>query len=93
VAPRAYDPKSGLWAIWWIDGRNPSGPLDPPVKGRFVHGVGTFYADDTLRGKPIKVRFIWSHITANSARWEQAYSADGGKTWETNWIQAVHRVE
>jgi hypothetical protein len=58
-----------------------------------VHGVGTFYADDTLRGKPIKVRFIWSHITPDSARWEQAYSADGGKTWETNWIQVVHRVE
>jgi hypothetical protein len=93
VAPRAYDPKSGLWAIWWIDGRNPHGPLDPPVKGRFVHGVGTFYADDTLRGKPIKVRFIWSHITPDSAHWEQAYSADGGKTWETNWIQVVHRVE
>ena len=45
VAPRAYDPKTGQWAIWWIDGRNPFGNLDPPVKGRFVNGVGTFYAD------------------------------------------------
>lgn len=92
VAPRAYDPRTGLWAIWWIDGRNPHGALDPPVKGRFVHGVGTFYANDTLRGKPIKVRFIWSHITRNSAQWEQAFSADGGKTWETNWTQELHRV-
>ena len=93
VAPRAYDPKTGLWAIWWIDGRNPHGALDPPVKGRFVHGVGTFYADDTLRGKPIKVRFLWSDITPTSARWEQAYSGDGGKTWEVNWIQVLQRVK
>lgn len=93
VAPRAYDPKTGLWAIWWIDGRNPHGALDPPVKGRFVHGVGTFYADDTLRGKPIKVRFVWSDITPNSAHWEQAYSGDGGKTWEVNWSQTLRRVD
>jgi hypothetical protein len=92
VAPRAYDPKTGQWAIWWIDGRNPFGNLDPPVKGRFVHGVGTFYADDTLRGKPIKVRFIWSGISRNAAHWEQAYSSDGGKTWETNWVQTLERV-
>lgn len=92
VAPRAYDPKTGQWAIWWIDGRNPFGNLDPPVKGRFVHGVGTFHADDTLRGKPIKVRFIWSGISRNAAHWEQAYSNDGGKTWETNWVQTLERV-
>jgi len=93
IAPRAYDPKTGLWAIWWVDGRNPHGALDPPVKGRFVHGVGTFYADDTLRGKPIKVRFVWSDITPNSAHWEQAYSGDGGKTWEVNWSQVLRRIE
>lgn len=93
VAPRAYDTATGLWAIWWIDGRNPFAKLDPPVKGRFVNGVGTFYAEDTLRGQPIKVRFIWSHITDDSARWEQAFSDDGGKKWETNWIQTLTRVK
>jgi hypothetical protein len=92
VAPRAYDPKTGQWAIWWIDGRNPFGNLDPPVKGKFVDGVGTFYASDTLRGKPIKVRFIWSQITKTTARWEQAYSPDDGKTWETNWEQTLERT-
>jgi hypothetical protein len=92
VAPRAYDPKTGEWAIWWIDARNPHGALDPPVKGRFKNGVGIFYAEDTLRGKPIKVRFTWSHITATTARWEQAFSADGGKTWETNWTQKLEKI-
>lgn len=90
---RAYDPKTGEWAIWWLDGRNPHGPLDPPVKGRFVNGVGLFFNDDTLRGKPIKVRFTWSRITHDAAHWEQAFSGDGGKTWETNWITDFKRVK
>jgi hypothetical protein len=85
VTLRAYDPKTGEWAIWWLDGRTPFSSLEPPVKGRFVNGIGTFYADDTLRGKPIRVRFIWSGITPTAAHWEQAFSPDGGKTWETNW--------
>jgi len=87
-----YDPKTGQWAIWWVDSRSPHGALDPPVKGKFVAGVGTFYADDTLRGKPIRVRFTWSKITATSARWEQAFSPDGGKTWEVNWTMQFERV-
>ena len=91
VTVRAYDPKTGQWAIWWFDGRNPLGPIDPPVIGRFVNGVGTFYNNDTWRGKPIRTRFIWSGITAAGAHWEQAFSPDGGKTWETNWICDFHR--
>lgn len=93
MAPRAYDPKTGLWAIWWIDARNPHGLVDPPVKGRFENGKGTFYSQDSLRGMPIKVRFTWSHITATTARWEQAFSSDDGKTWETNWTQRLERVK
>ena len=93
VTVRTYDPKTGIWSIWWYDGRDPSGDLDPPVKGRFKDGVGTFYSDDTLRGKPIKVRFTWSGITASAARWEQAFSGDGGKTWETNWTADFSKID
>ncbi|MFK2874558.1 DUF1579 domain-containing protein [Dyella lipolytica] len=92
VGLRSYDPKTGLWAIWWLDGRDPFGNLDPPVKGHFVNGVGNFYSDDTLNGKPVRVRYTWSHITSTSARWEQAYSPDGGKTWETNWVMDFVRA-
>jgi hypothetical protein len=92
VTLRAFDPKTGQWSIWWLDGRNPSGNLDPPVRGRFEGGVGTFYADDTLNGKPIRVRFTWSHAAANACRWEQAFSPDGGKTWETNWTMEFQRT-
>jgi hypothetical protein len=92
VTLRSYDQETGQWAIWWLDGRFPSGPLEPPVKGRFENGVGTFYADDTFNGKPIRIRFIWSRITPVSAHWEQAFSPDGGKTWETNWQMEFRRV-
>ena len=54
--------------------------------------MGTFYSDDTLRGKPIKVRFTWSNITAAAAHWEQAFSGDGGKTWETNWTADFAKI-
>jgi hypothetical protein len=91
IALRAYDPQKDQWAIWWLDGRYPSGPLDPPVKGRFENGVGTFYGDYMQDGKPTRVRFVWSNITPTSARWEQAFSSDGGKTWATNWIMNFKR--
>ena len=58
VTLRYYDPKAGQWAIWWLAGRDPFGDLDPPVKARFEHGVGTFYADVTINHKPVRVRFI-----------------------------------
>ena len=92
VAMRAFDPASASWAIWWIDGRDPHGALDPPVKGRFEHGVGTFYSDGTIGGKATRTRFVWSAITRDSAHWEQAYSFDAGKTWDTNWIMDFTRV-
>lgn len=89
---RAYDPKTQTWSIWWLDGRAPHNPVDPPMIGSFSDGVGTFFADETFEGQPIKVRFLWSAITATSCRWEQAFSADGGQTWETNWIMENTRT-
>jgi hypothetical protein len=91
IGLRAYDPKTDQWAIWWLDGRYPSGPLDPPVKGRFENGVGTFYGDEMQDDKPKRLRFLWSNITPTSARWEQSLSSDGGKRWETNWIMNFSR--
>jgi hypothetical protein len=87
---RAFDSKTGTWVIWWLDGRNPK-RLDPPVTGSFERGIGTFYGSDTWEGKPIRVRFIWSDIAAGLARWEQAFSDDDGRTWETNWNMEFRR--
>jgi hypothetical protein len=92
LATRAYDPATGTWAIWWIDSRAPHSAMDPPVKGRFVNGVGSFYADGLLNGKQTRTRYMWSKITPTSAQWEQSFSTDDGKTWDTNWIMSFTRV-
>ncbi|MGN6829208.1 DUF1579 domain-containing protein [Paucibacter sp. M5-1] len=84
AALRSFDPASGQWSIWWLDARRPQG-LDVPVVGRFAEGVGSFFADDALDGRPIRVRFLWSVPASGLPRWEQAFSADAGQTWETNW--------
>ena len=93
---RIFSPVSKLWSIYWLDnktgGLDANGILQPPVVGKFVNGVGIFEGDDTLDGKPIRVRYTWSDITANSAKWEQAMSPDAGKTWETNWTMQHTRV-
>lgn len=89
---RLFEEKTGLWRIWWFDARTPGGNIDPPMAGRFEGGVGLFLADEMFRGKPIKVRFTWSGITPTTARWEQAFSPDEGKTWETNWIMENTRT-
>ena len=91
VGLRSFNAKTKTWAIWWLDGRNPH-TIEVPVQGGFENGVGAFIADDTLRDKPIKVRFQWSKITRTSARWEQAFSPDGGRTWEVNWMMEFTRT-
>ena len=53
---RAFNPTTRKWSIWWLDGRHPD-QLDPPVVGEFSNGTGIFFADDSLNGNPIKVRF------------------------------------
>lgn len=90
ITLRTYDAKLKTWSIWWLDGRTP-GHLDVPVVGTFKDGIGTFYADDTLNGKPIRVRFQWIATTPDAPRWEQAFSPDGGISWETNWIMEFTR--
>ena len=83
---RSFDAASGLWSIWWLDGRHP-GRLDVPVVGSFSDGKGYFYADDTHNGQAIRVRFLWTQRTElGQPRWEQAFSTDGGESWETNWV-------
>ncbi|MEO7733999.1 MAG: hypothetical protein ABIY55_23750 [Kofleriaceae bacterium] len=81
---RLYSPQTRLWSINFANMRD--GQLTPPVAGRFEHGRGEFYGQDTLEGRPIFVRFVISNITPSSAHFEQAFSGDGGKTWEVNWI-------
>ena len=89
---RFFDPVARQWSIYWADSRRP-GLLDPPVVGSFDGDVGVFEGEDVLRGRPILVRFTWSRVTTETPRWEQAFSDDGGRTWETNWVMDFARRE
>lgn len=91
VALRSFNPQTLQWSIWWLDGRAP-GQLDVPVVGSFKDGVGLFYADDTLNGAPIRIRFTWLTSDPENPRWEQAFSADQGASWETNWTMDFTRA-
>lgn len=86
---RFFDAKTRQWSIYWADSRR--GALEPPVVGGFEGETGTFYGDDVFEGRPIRVRFIWTR--APRVRWEQAFSADGGRTWETNWTMDMTRED
>ena len=86
---RLFNPATGAWSIYWAD--NVRFALFPPVVGRFRDGVGEFFGDDVEGETPVRVRYRWSEITPTSIRWEQAFSRDGGGTWELNWVMKFSR--
>ncbi|MFD9496900.1 hypothetical protein ACFWA1_36100 [Streptomyces sp. NPDC060005] len=87
---RLFDVESGRWSLNWSSSR--SGRLFPPVLGRFgPDGRGVFFGDDTHDGKEVRVRYVWSGISATTARWEQAFSLDGERTWLSNWTMDFTR--
>jgi hypothetical protein len=93
---RVYNAATDLWSIYWFTneggGLSKAGLLDPPVVGRFEHDIGLFECDDTFDGKPIRVRYQWERIDTDHARWQQAFSPDGGLSWETNWVMDFERI-
>ena len=90
VTLRLFDPKSQQWSIYLADSKY---GFQSPMIGAFKEGRGEFYSHEPWEGKYILSRVIWSEITASSIHWEQAFSADGGKTWEPNWISDFVRSE
>jgi hypothetical protein len=88
---RLFDPQTQQWSIYWATNRG--GVLQPPVVGAFSGDAGIFEGPDEFEGKPIIVRYTWSRVTTQTPRWEQAFSVDNGKTWETNWIMDFRRAD
>ncbi len=91
LALRLYEPDTRQWSISWSG--STTGRLDPAVRGEFRDGRGEFHGEDQHEGRPVRVRFIWTSADANACRWEQAFSVDAGKTWETNWIMEFTRAQ
>jgi hypothetical protein len=91
---RVYNPQTHQWSIYWANSKDPDlGQTIIPMVGEFKDGRGEFYDQELWKGRSVYVRFIWSKMTPNSAHFEQAFSTDGGKTWEVNWITDQTRVD
>jgi len=92
---RLYNAETRQWSIYLLD--VDKGVLSgPPQVGEFRPGPdgklrGEFYAQDTWKGRAVLIRYLWMNLSPKAARMEQAFSADGGETWETNWICELAR--
>ncbi len=88
---RLYNPQSHQWSLNFASSKG--GTLSVPTVGEFKNGRGEFYDQEDFNGRMILVRNVWSDITPNSCHFEQAFSDDGGKTWEVNWIAQDTRFQ
>lgn len=90
VSLRLFDKADNLWRIYWMD--TGGARLFPPVVGSFDGPDGTFEGEDTQDGKPVLVTFRWDKRDPHRPVWQQAFSADRGATWETNWFMYFRRA-
>ena len=88
---RLYNPQSRQWSLNFAN--SAAGTMAVPTLGEFRNGRGEFYDQETLNGRAILVRFLILPVSADTIRFEQAYSDDGGKTWELNWVALDTRVK
>jgi hypothetical protein len=88
---RLYNPQSRQWGLNFAS--SSGGTMTQPTIGEFKNGRGEFFDQEAFNGRAIFVRFVISDITPTSCRFEQAFSDDGGKTWEVNWIATDTRVK
>jgi hypothetical protein len=88
---RFFNLQTKKWSLYWVSRRD--GILQTPVVGSFSNGIGVFDGPDVHEGQPVFLRFIWSKVDTPTPHWEQALSADNGKTWETNWHMDFTRIK
>ncbi len=89
---RTYNAETHEWSEYWANSSNGAFSL-PAAVGHFANGRGELFDHETIDSRPVLVRFLWLDESANRCRWEQAFSNDEGKTWETNWTMDFTRVE
>jgi hypothetical protein len=88
---RLYNPQSRQWSLNFASIR--SGTLGQPTIGQFIDGRGEFHDQEEFNGRAVFVRFVITRPDANTIHFEQAFSDDGGKTWEVNWVATDTRVK
>jgi hypothetical protein len=87
---RTYDAPDRRWNVSWVNAGD--GTVTNPMMGGFHNGEGLFFGNDTYKGKPILVRFEFSNVTRRHFTFRQAFSGDGGKNWETNWVATFDKT-
>jgi hypothetical protein len=88
---RLYNPQSRQWSLNFASARG--GTLTQPSIGEFRDGRGEFHSHEEFNGRMILVRFVVQVIDPDTARFEQSFSDDGGRSWEVNWIAVDTRVK
>jgi hypothetical protein len=88
---RLYNPQSRQWSLNFASSRG--GTLGQPTIGGFIEGRGEFYDQEDFDGRAVFVRFVITPLDADTIRFEQAFSDDGGKTWEVNWVATDVRMK
>ncbi len=88
---RLYNPSTKQWSLNFSNIR--SGTIGTPTLGDFKNGVGTFTDTEDFDGRPVQVRFVITPISHDEIKFEQSFSADGGKTWELNWLAIDTRIK
>jgi hypothetical protein len=88
---RLLNPTTAEWSLYWADTSKP-GILQPPMTGKFQDGCGEFFGEDEVQGRKVLSRYRWEFFNTDSPNWEQAFSPDEGKSWETNWTMRFTRT-
>jgi hypothetical protein len=86
---RLYNPRTQEWSIYFANSNNPA--FGTPQKGKFANGRGVFLDRDIVNGFNVVVRWLWTDLETDTPKFEQALSADEGKTWEANWVTTQTR--
>lgn len=88
---RLFDRATKTWSIYWIDASSPT--IEPPAVGAVVDGVATLFGEERFEGRIVGLRYVYRNLSPQNASWEQAYSDDGGKSWEINWVMNFTRIQ
>ena len=85
-----YDPAARQWSQTFLGAAAAS--FSPGFVGAFHDGKGELFQQDTLDGRAVLVRATWSDITPTSHKYQEDYSADGGKTWHASFTAIKTRL-
>jgi hypothetical protein len=91
VSLHLYDAGACQWRLHWATERD--GRVGVPTVGAFSNGLGEFFAQEDIEGRSTLLRITWEDRGSHACRWEQSFSADGGRSWQSDWTMEFIRDE